>query len=119
MMLSNKAGDTELNHRAIVTMGDTLGELRPLRAVMFPLSCNSGSTAAMSPCMSLLAWMYVGAEMGCARMCPQSCSACAVAGMRCWWILLPFMLADESGSGTSLSCSFGDTWSGWTQGGHM
>lgn len=27
VMLSNKVGDTELNHRAIVTMGDTLGEL--------------------------------------------------------------------------------------------
>lgn len=27
VMLSNKVGDTELNQRAIVTMGDTLGEL--------------------------------------------------------------------------------------------
>lgn len=30
VMLSNKVGDMELNHRAIVTMGDTLGEPRPL-----------------------------------------------------------------------------------------
>lgn len=30
MLLSNKVGDLELNHRAIVTMGDTLGELRLL-----------------------------------------------------------------------------------------
>lgn len=30
VLLSNKVGDLELNHRAIVTMGDTLGELRLL-----------------------------------------------------------------------------------------
>ncbi|OXB84300.1 UNVERIFIED_CONTAM: hypothetical protein H355_007183 [Colinus virginianus] len=30
VLLSNKVGDMELNHRAIVTMGDTLGEMRPL-----------------------------------------------------------------------------------------
>lgn len=29
MLLSNKVGDMELNHRAIITMGDSLGELRP------------------------------------------------------------------------------------------
>lgn len=30
VMLSNKVGDVELNNRAIVTMGDTLGEQGPL-----------------------------------------------------------------------------------------
>ena len=30
MLLSNKVGDMELNHRAIVNMGDTLGEQRLL-----------------------------------------------------------------------------------------
>lgn len=30
MLLSNKVGDMELNRRAIVTMGDTLGEPRLL-----------------------------------------------------------------------------------------
>lgn len=29
VLLSNKVGDMELNHRAIITMGDSLGELRP------------------------------------------------------------------------------------------
>lgn len=30
VLLSNKVGDMELNHRAIVNMGDTLGEQRLL-----------------------------------------------------------------------------------------
>lgn len=30
MMLSNKVGDMDLNHRAIITMGDSLGEPRLL-----------------------------------------------------------------------------------------
>lgn len=40
-MLSNKVGDMELNHRAIVTMGDTLGELGSVgAAVTGTLDCH-------------------------------------------------------------------------------
>lgn len=72
MMLSNKVGDTELNHRAIVTMGDTLGELGSVGAA------RTGVHSAVSPCMSTLRWL-------CLHL--WSCSACVVEGVRCQWVL--------------------------------
>jgi len=63
VMLSNKVGDMELNHRAIITMGDTLGELRPLRTAMFRCLVTAGWTLQchhVCPrwhgCMSVLKW---------------------------------------------------------------
>lgn len=68
MMLSNKVGDTELNQRAIVTMGDTLGELRAVGAAV------TGAGTAMSPGMSTLRWFCLH---------PWGCSARVVGGVRC------------------------------------
>lgn len=89
-MLSNKVGDTELNHRSIVTMGDTLGELRSVGAAV----------TGVGTAMSTLRWLC---------LYPWSCSACVVGGVR--------RSSDQSwGPGTSIGCSCGNTWSSWAQG---
>lgn len=47
MILSNQAGDPELHQRAIVTMGDTLGEQKPAQRPRPPLQGSSGPS---TPC---------------------------------------------------------------------